>query len=202
MHFVSSADIFNSQLFLRVRHGLRGKKTSHILYIHISNIPVSNKKKKKKKMIAKISFFGGWEEIQVKKMISRKESEQIVTSTPLPAVTASPRTPPPPSLCMRGDRDFPWEAVRPRQEVRSRAERSGLRTWYRPCSVPTRRVTSSTTERSCCSSCSSWYSRGGPRTALPGREGGAEQSREAGEVASWCRGGENSHIRNTEGRKN
>lgn len=104
-------------------------------------------------------------------MISRKESEQIVTSTPLPAVTASPRTPlPPPSLCMRGDSDFPWEAVRPRQEVRSRAERSGLRTWYRPCSVPTRRVTSSTTERSCCSSCSSWYSRGGPRTALPGRE--------------------------------
>lgn len=29
-------------------------------------------------------------------------------------------------------------------------------TWYVPCNVPTRRVTSSTTERSCCSSCSSW----------------------------------------------
>lgn len=33
-------------------------------------------------------------------------------------------------------------------------------------------------------------------------EGGAVQNREAGEVTSWCEEGENSHIRNTEGRKN
>lgn len=55
-------------------------------------------------MIAKISFLGGWEEIQVKKIISRKESEQIVTSTPLPAVTAAPRTPLPPPFIMYAGR--------------------------------------------------------------------------------------------------
>lgn len=65
MHFVSSADIFNSQLFLRVRHGLRGKKNSHILYIHIFNIPVSNKKKKK--IIAKISFLGDGRKYKLKR---------------------------------------------------------------------------------------------------------------------------------------
>lgn len=53
--------------------------------------------------------------------------------------------------------------------LQAESEHRATRTWYVPCSVPTRSVTSSTTERSCCSSCSSWKSRGGPGTTLPER---------------------------------
>lgn len=51
--------------------------------------------------------------------------------------------------------------------VRVRACRRTVFTWYVPCKVPTSRVTCSTTDRSCWSSWSSWYKRGGPKMMLP-----------------------------------
>lgn len=123
---------------------------------------------------------------QFKKIISCEEFEPFLTNSTRCDVRTSacshssnenPSLPPFLlfALCMWSDSDFPWEAVWPWQEVRCGAVQCGAVrrrdcTWYSPCSVPTRRVTSSTTDRSCCSSCSSWYSRGGPRTALPERE--------------------------------
>lgn len=131
-------------------------------------------------------------------MISRKESEQIVTSTPLPAVTASPRTPLPPlhyvcgviatfpgRLFGRG-RKCGAERLAYLVQALQRAHQKGDFLHHREVMlqfvqllVQSRRPQDGFT----------W-------------EGGAEQNREAGEVASWCRGGENSHIQNTEGRKN
>lgn len=100
---------------------------------------------------------------------------------------------------MRGDSDFPWEAVRPWQEVRSGAERLAYlvqalqRAHQKGDFLHHREVMLQFVQL--------LVQSRRPQDGFTW-EGGAVQNREAGEVASWCEGGENSHIRNTEGRKN
>lgn len=123
-------------------------------------------------------FFG--EGRQFKKIISCEEFELFLTKGTRCDVRASacshspppptPSPPPPLHYVCGVIATFPGRLFgRGRKCGAVRGGAGRWRTWYRPCRVPTRRVTSSTTERSCCSSCSSWYRRGGPRTALPER---------------------------------